>query len=308
MVGIGAALRRPDRRRFLTAASFALAAGLCARQAGGQGRRQGLRLAAIDWAMMETAIAIDHMPVAVTELIRLREDVPQGIIADDIIDLGLRGAPNFELLQLARPDLILTSPYYTWYEERLRGIAPVLSLPFFLPGEPPLPKALDALNRLAAAVVDPDAGRTARIRVEAELSRHARSVARFRERPFCLVEIGDARHLRSFGSDSLYGSTLDRIGLQNAWGGKTEFSFLAPVPIERLAEIPAAILVVAGPVPPQARRSLSRSVLWQRLPAVAENRIYQLPRLNAFGGVLSALAFAAALEGALFQGPVADLA
>lgn len=293
MVGRGAISPRPDRRAFLTAAGILLAAGLPLRAEAGP------RLAAIDWAMLETATALGHMPVAAAELIRFRADVGVPAIPDTVTDLGLRGAPNFELLQLVRPTLILSSPYYTRYQARMEAIAPVLSLPFYQPGAAPLPKAMDALDALARQIGDPAAGGRARARADAHLDRLAARVARHADRPLALVDIGDARHLRAFGFDSLFGSTLTRIGLRNAWSEATAFSFLAPVPLERLADMPDARLVIAGPIPPQAQGALSRSRLWQALPQVAQGRVHHLPRMNAFGGVPTALRFGDLLARAL---------
>ena len=270
-----------------------LAAGLPLRAEAGP------RLAAIDWAMLETATALGHMPVDSAELIRFRADVGVPAIPDTVTDLGLRGAPNFELLQLVRPTLILSSPYYTRYQARMEAIAPVLSLPFYQPGAAPLPKAMDALDALARQIGDPAAGGRARARAEAHLDRLAARVARHADRPLALVDIGDARHLRAFGFDSLFGSTLARIGLRNAWSEATAFSFLAPVPLERLADMPDARLVIAGPIPPQAQGALSRSRLWQALPQVAQGRVHHLPRMNAFGGVPAALRFGDLLARAL---------
>ncbi|WP_394226549.1 ABC transporter substrate-binding protein [Paracoccus marcusii] len=293
MVGRGAISPRPDRRAFLTAAGILLAAGLPLRAEAGP------RLAAIDWAMLETATALGHMPVAAAELIRFRADVGVPAIPDTVTDLGLRGAPNFELLQLVRPTLILSSPYYTRYQARMEAIAPVLSLPFYQPGAAPLPKAMDALDALARQIGDPAAGGRARARADAHLDRLAARVARHADRPLALVDIGDARHLRAFGFDSLFGSTLTRIGLRNAWSEATAFSFLAPVPLERLADMPDARLVIAGPIPPQAQGALSRSRLWQALPQVAQGRVHHLPRMNDFGGVPAALRFGDLLARAL---------
>lgn len=270
-----------------------LAAGLPLRAEAGP------RLAASDWAMLETATALGHMPVAAAELIRFRADVGVPAIPDTVTDLGLRGAPNFELLQLVRPTLILSSPYYTRYQARMEAIAPVLSLPFYQPGAAPLPKAMDALDALARQIGDPAAGGRARARADAHLDRLAARVARHADRPLALVDIGDARHLRAFGFDSLFGSTLTRIGLRNAWSEATAFSFLAPVPLERLADMPDARLVIAGPIPPQAQGALSRSRLWQALPQVAQGRVHHLPRMNAFGGVPAALRFGDLLARAL---------
>lgn len=126
MVG-GAA--RPGRRAVLGLAAGLLAAGA----ARGQGAAPP-RLAAVDWAMLETAVAIGHMPVAACELIRFRIDAARPEIPPGVIDLGLRGAPNYELLQLARPDLILSSPFYVQHRARLETIAPVLSVDVYTPG------------------------------------------------------------------------------------------------------------------------------------------------------------------------------
>ncbi|MEA5162879.1 iron-siderophore ABC transporter substrate-binding protein [Cereibacter johrii] len=291
MVGGGAL----SRRSFLTAASLALAAASSLRAAP----LSAPRLAAIDWAMLETAVALGHMPVAACELIRFREDSPEPSVPEDVVDLGLRGAPNFELLQLVRPDLILTSPYYTRYEARLMQLAPVLNLPFYVRGEPPLAKTFAALHELARAIDDPGAASRAEEAAEARFDAVAADLRPMADRPLCLVNIGDARHLRAFGFDSLFGSVAARLGLDNAWQGQTRFSFLAPVQIEELASLPEARVVIVGEIPVQARRGLARSRLWQALPAVQGGRVYQLPEVNAFGGLPSALRFAGLLGAAL---------
>ena len=48
------------------------------------------RLAAIDWAMLETAVALGVMPVAATELIQFRVDAVEPEIPATVADLGLR--------------------------------------------------------------------------------------------------------------------------------------------------------------------------------------------------------------------------
>ncbi|WP_439116570.1 ABC transporter substrate-binding protein [Paracoccus liaowanqingii] len=298
MVDGGAASRGPSRRRFLTAAGAMLAAS-SAWGASAASPHSVSRLAAIDWAMLETAVALGHMPVAAAELIRFRADAVTPAIPPEVTDLGLRGAPNFELLQLVRPTLILISPYYTRYEVRLAQIAPVLSLPFYIPGEPPLPKAMAALTEMADRIGDPRAGDAAHRQAEADLDCLAARLAPHADRPLALIDIGDARHLRAFGHDSLFGSTLNRLGLTNAWSGRTAFSFMAPVPIERLAEMPEARLIIIGSIPPEARRGLGRSVLWQALPQVAAGRVHHLLQVNAFGAMPSALRFAGLLADAL---------
>lgn len=101
----------------------------------------GPRLAAIDWAMLETAVALGVMPVAATELIQFRKDAVEPEIPQTVIDLGLRGTPNFELLHVLKPELILVSPFYTRHQAAFERIAPIISLPFYIRGEPPFEKS-----------------------------------------------------------------------------------------------------------------------------------------------------------------------
>lgn len=252
----------------------------------------GPRLAAIDWAMLETAMALGVVPVAACELIRYRADAVSPEIPGQTVDLGLRGSPNFELLQLTRPDLILSSPYYTQIEPRLASIAEVMSLPFYIPGESPWPKALAALHALADRLDLVQVAERVVAESEAELATRARRLARWRDRPVYIIEIGDARHFRAFGADSMFGAVLERLGLENAWTRSTRFAFAAPLPLERLVERPEARIVLVSDIPIVARRALARSVLWNRLEPVAMSRVSTLGEVNPFGGVPAGLRFA----------------
>ncbi|WP_328591173.1 ABC transporter substrate-binding protein [Rhizobium rhizophilum] len=259
----------------------------------------GLRLAAIDWAMLETAWAIGHVPVAASEIIRFRIESASVPLPAETLDLGLRGTPNFEQLRFSAPDLILSSPFYTRHEAALSAVAPVFSLPFFVRGEPSLPHALDAIEALAERLDDPVAGHRSRQDAETQFDRIAARLKAHADRPVMLIDFGDARHFRAFGFDSLYGSTLTRLGLANAWQDGTQFSFAAPVPLDRLADMPDASFVIVSPVPLEAREQLQRSVLWNALVPVKAARVHQLSATNAFGGVPSALTFAEGLAKAL---------
>ncbi len=67
---------------------------------------------------------MDIVPVAAAELVLFREVAVEPAVPASVIDLGLRGTPNFEALKLARPDLIFNSAFYAWVEPRLAEIAP----------------------------------------------------------------------------------------------------------------------------------------------------------------------------------------
>ncbi|KQY51403.1 amino acid ABC transporter substrate-binding protein [Rhizobium sp. Root491] len=257
------------------------------------------RLAAIDWAMLETSVALGIMPVAATELIQFRAGAVEPEIPETVSDLGLRGAPNFELLQLTRPDLILISPFYTRYTGRLEAIAPVFSLPFYVKGEPPFEKSLAAVSALGEKLGRADEARKVLDEAHLALQAMRTRLAGFASRPTYVINIGDARHFRAFGEDSMFGDILGRLGLTNAWVDRSQFTFAAPVPLENLADVADARIVIVSDVPVEARESLRNSAIWRALPAVRENRVVTLGNVSPYGGITAAMRFARLLTEAL---------
>lgn len=282
------------RRAFLAAAAVAAVAGRAQ-----SGLAQSLpRLAAIDWAMAETAMAIGHPAVALAELIAFRRVAPAEP-AQDSVDLGLRGAPNLEALSLTAPGLILSSSYYSFAEPQMARIAPVFSRALYVPGEAPLPKVTTLVTELAQEIGLPDAAAPV---LQSATDEFAALASRIPSHlPCLLLEIGDARHVRLFGADSLFGGALESLGLVNAWTEGTRFAFYAPVPMERLAEFPDCRFVIVGAAPPQAHRALARGILWNSLAPVRRGHVHVLPAMNAFGGLPSALHFARTLCATLEQ-------
>lgn len=257
------------------------------------------RIAAIDWAMLETVVALGVTPVAATELIQFRKDAVEPPVPAEVTDLGLRGAPNFELLHLSRPDLILISPFYTRYTGRLEAIAPVFSLPFYVKGEPPFAKALSAVSALGKKLGKIDEAQKVLDETARSLETMRERLAAFAARPTYIINIGDARHFRAFGADSMFGDILDRLGLPNAWKDRSQFTFAAPVPLENLAETPEARIVIVSDIPVEARQSLRNSVIWQSLTPVRENRVTMLENINPYGGITAGMRFARLLTEAL---------
>ena len=279
----------PIRRRALLRGAFT---SLALAPAYPLWARDTPRLAAIDWAMLESALAIGAVPVAACELVRFRADAMEPEVPANVTDLGLRGSPNFELLQLTRPTLILSSPWYARIQPRLSAIAPVMSRAVYGEGAAPWPRAIRAMTDLAERLNRPEAALHAESRAMQTLEALRSRLALWQDRPVYVVQIGDARHVRAFGADSMFGNMLDLLGLENAWRGQTEFSFAAPTPLERLAERPEARILAVSGIPAEAAPALRRSVLWNRLEPVAQGRFAALPGVNPFGALPAGLRFA----------------
>lgn len=278
-------------RRAVVAAALALSCGRAAATAP-------KRPATLDWAILETLLALGHPPVAATELIQFRAVAVEPPVPARVADLGLRGLPNFETLLFARPDIIFNSNFYAGLEPRLDAIAPVESFDLYRPGVAPWAPMVAMTRTIATRLGDAGAGEALVAGTEAEFAR-LRGRLGVVGRPVLPINLGDARHFRAFGFDSMIGEAISRLGLANAWSVDTSYSATAPVGIEVLAQHPQAWIVLIGPTPLDAQQVLERSAFWRALPAVAAGRVLWLGPVNPFGALPSARRFARLLTQAL---------
>ncbi|WP_312861761.1 iron-siderophore ABC transporter substrate-binding protein [Segnochrobactrum spirostomi] len=258
-----------------------------------------LRVATLDWAVLETLLAIGNVPVAAAELVLYRQIVVSPPPPPAVVDVGLRGMPNYEALLAARPNLIVSTNFYLWATPALERIAPVETVTFYGLGAPSFELSCTATRAIADRIGTPAAGAALIARTEASLDAFHRDLAGVAGRPMLVINLGDARHFRVFGMDSLFGAVLARIGLANAWDGPTRYSASAPIGIERLAAFPDATIVILPPVPPEAVRMFAESRLWRALPAVRNGRVVTLDPVNPFGALPTAVRFGTLLRDAL---------
>ncbi|RWN48644.1 MAG: iron-siderophore ABC transporter substrate-binding protein [Mesorhizobium sp.] len=282
----------PNRRQVLALAAAALLPPVAARAAA-------MRVAAIDWGMLETLLALGIEPVAATELIQFRKIAVEPRVPQSVTDLGLRGAPNYELLRIVAPDVIVISNFYEYQRPMLERIAPVFAQTVYEAGVPPY-----VLAEAATLALGEKLGRQAEAErytdeTADEIARLRGTLPRASGRPVFVISLGDSRHFRAFGRDSMFGDVLTRLGLVNAWTDETSYSAAAPVGLEALARVPEASILIVSPLPADVGRSLPTNALWNALPAVRQNRVAVLEPVNHFGCLPSARRFARLATAAL---------
>ena len=272
----------------------ALMAAACA--SGRARAAEPQRIAVLDWALAELALALGLRPVAVAEMALYDRRVGEPSLAPGTIDLGLRSQPSLERLASIRPDLILALSGYGPSEARLRKIAPTLALEIYGTRRHPLDLSREALHAIAAA--------TGREAMERDvIDRFDRTMAAIRERlrskshrPILIPNFVDERHADVYGFGSLFDAVLTRLGLTNAYSGPTNPWGFATIGLSEIAAYPDARLLVVSPGVPAG---LADSALWHSLPSVRAGRVSILPPVWQFGALLSAERFAVAVGKAL---------
>jgi ferric hydroxamate transport system substrate-binding protein len=281
-----------SRRAFLMGAATLAAAPSSLAQTSATA---GPRTATLDWALLETLLALGADVVAGPELRQFRDVAVAPAVPESVSDLGLRGLPNLETLAFARPDVIFNSNFYAWADPLLSGIAPTHNLGIYLPGENPYDMAQKATVAIGDRLGNPRAASYVAETAQ-RLDTLRQTLAAGDGRPVLPINLGDARHYRVFGSDSMFGSVLTRLGIENSWTGATAYSAAAPVGIETLASMPDTWIVLIPPHPLDAIATLDRSAFWNALPAVREKRVITLASVNPYGALPAAARFAEELS------------
>ena len=250
------------------------------------------QVALFDWGLAETLLSIGVTPIALAETGGYRKWVLEPELPDQVIDLGLRLAPNFELLASLRPDLIITTPEIHPLHPMLEKIAPTKQLSIYRPDG----KAWDHSRQCAVEM-----GRLLGVQqqtddflrqVDATLSATRQRIDGKAQRPVYLVTFIDHRHVRIFGANSIFQTVLERLGLTNAFTGWTNYWGFTTRGIEHLAEQPDAQLIYIEPAPKAALETMTNSPLWHALPFVRSGHVKALPPVWSFGGLASGVRLA----------------
>jgi len=260
-----------------------------------------IRVAVLDWALMETMFAIEYVPIAVVAASDWYRGNMGPRLPAGVADLGLSPEINFELLASLKPDLILMSPFVEQLEPALKRIAPTWDLSVFEPAESPLLYQRQLTQMIGARLGRVAATEQFLAEAERTLDQCRAHLVTRSARPVLLVNFIDARHVRVYGGNGLYQNVLDRIGLVNAWKGQTNYWGYVTVGIERLATNGDLHLIAFEPIPPDSRSTLQRSPLWSELPFVRAGHLSILPGVLMFGALPSALRLACFLDEYLVQ-------
>jgi len=242
-------------------------------------------------ALTESLLGLGVAPRAVVNAGFYREFVASPQLPGDVIDLGPSIEPNLEYLQRLAPELIIGT---SWQLEGtlLSRIAPLRTFDIYTANAQPYRNAGQVVLELGALV-------NRRAEAQALLEQTDRLLEQLRvrlapvsQRPVYIARLNpDGRHLLLFGAKGMYQAVLERLGLRNAYQGRTNAWGGSPaVGIETLLEQPdASLLYYTNPREAlAAQRRLDNSPIWRALPMIREGRALGLPRFYPSGGLLTA--------------------
>jgi iron complex transport system substrate-binding protein len=256
------------------------------------------RVAVLEWQQTEDLLSLCVSPVAVADPEGFAtwdsaEELPEGVT-----DVGTRGEPNLETLFGTDPDLVVIEAY-TAEDEIIKQLeeydVPVLATKGADAADP-VGQMIDTFELIAQAT-----GREERADVvvedfQATLEEGKQAIADAgAETDFVYFDgwiQGGNVAIRPFGQGSLIGELGEELGLTNVWKGEVDPAYgLGQTDIEGMSEVGDATFFYTGTTDPAGdiNAELAKNAVWQKIPAVAEDRAHAFPEgIWTFGGPRSA--------------------
>lgn len=262
------------------------------------------RIVTLNWAATEALLLLGETPVGVADKAGYSVWVREPELPDAVPNIGTRVAPSLEAIAELKPDLIVTSSEMSPATDLLERIAPTYVVSVYKKGSTPYPKAREMLLTLGEMLGRKDQAEAVLADIDHTLATERRRLEEhgLDDQPIALVNFLDDRHVRIYAPNGLYQTTLNALGLANAWPHPGNYWGFSVVGLEAIAPFPNNRIVVIEPIRPGLSDHLENSPFWTHLPAVRREQVYQVGAVWPFGGVFPVKRLATELTDALIQG------
>jgi ABC-type Fe3+-hydroxamate transport system substrate-binding protein len=248
------------------------------------------RVVSLDYGLAQTLIELGVPPMGLVDTTGWANWTVEPPLPPNVANLGSSHEINMELLQLLRPDLIVSTPYLEWVKPQLEQIAPVKSFPIHALGSSPFPHIVDATRELGRML-----GRTAEAQAlieRSEMELRAARAATSHLGKVAVITFIDERNIRIYGPGGIFQDVFDRLGLENAWTRPTNEWGFGDIGMADLFDIGDAQLFYMDPVPPDVLANLPGSPLWRSMPFAQSGHVQRMESVLMFGTLPSATRFA----------------
>ncbi|MGN2670761.1 ABC transporter substrate-binding protein [Aliivibrio fischeri] len=255
--------------------------------------RMPQKIVVLDWVLAETVLSLGVEPLGVADAKGYRAWVMTPKLPSNVLDVGSRREPNLELLTELNPDVILISKHMSAMYEKLNTIAPTLVYTVYSNEKTPLIAAKDITIQLGRLLDKEHQALQLIDQTEKKLIENGDKIRHLQqqEKPLLFVRFINDKTVRIHSEGSLAQSTINVMGLTNAWHEPTNLWGFTTAGIEKLVQYQQANVLIFGPLKEEDKVKLTQSALWQAMAFTRSDSVYELPAIWTFGGLISAQRF-----------------
>ena len=257
----------------------------------------------LDFAIAETLFEILDTPVAMGGVNNYKSWVGENSTPQNLVSIGTIPQPNKELISTINVSTILAPPQYIYLEDYLSRIAPVEQLSLYNNNPMRSWEKMVKFTKEIGVRVGREQEANFLISESEEYFSRLREVPNSIPSPLLIIQFLDERHVRVYGENSLPGTVLDQLELDNAWDGPTNQWGFSIISISELFNYDVHLVIVDASHLPSRKAvqdGIMASGLWNRLPSVQKSNTTLLnANFWVFGAIPSTIRFADSLVNAL---------
>lgn len=253
------------------------------------------RVVAVDWTAAEILSFLEYKIAAIGDKRNYKIWVKEPNLDEEVIDLGLRMKPNLENLIKLKADVIIIPSFFEFNKNTLVQYANIAVIDAYKEGDL-YENLIKATNKIAKIIDKESKAKELIEQHEKFFEKLLNEFIKFGDRPFAVVQFVDNKRVRIYGKNSIYGVSLEKLGLKNAIGDEFDFNLwgIATIPITSLFSIPKNTrLVVIEPNPVDIEREIKFNGIYRALGFF--NDYIKIKPVWSAGGFISMQRFATIL-------------
>lgn len=246
-----------------------------------------------DWGVGATLVMMDHPPMAIGDKRTYPTWVDQPELPAQVIDAGIRGQPNVELLAQLQPDLILDTFFYENTRTVYDPSIPVYDIDFGIKNSNTEQRKtwtpfIQATYKIGTLLKKPEYAQRYVDNSKQRIVEAGRTVRKYiGSKKVLVVSFWDARQLQVDTINSYTTLALTTMGLEVEEIGDGSHWGTTSLPIHSLYELPKdTCLVITEPIPETTKYEIAHSPIWQRSPFFSPDAcVYIIDPVWTNGGI-----------------------
>ena len=257
------------------------------------------RVVALGWEIMEMVIALGIKPVGVSNVSDYKKWVALNHMPDGVIDMGPRNQINLEKIYSVKPDIIIIGSSQVKYIDKLEKIAPVMFVEIYKSNENLFRNMENNFIKIGK-LFDRQKKAEKIMQQTYELIKQKGKLVKDKNSPVAFARfLRNGKRFRLHGEQSMAGSVINIMGLQNAYKGKTNHWGFALMNAEKLRKLSKNMQFIYIKDEWGGYHSITKNPLWKTFPFVINKKKYSIPDVWTYGGPLSAQKIATYISNAL---------
>ncbi|MGF1733932.1 ABC transporter substrate-binding protein [Photobacterium satsumensis] len=260
------------------------------------------RVVALNWDIAEQLVELGIAPIAMPDIAGYNEWVVKPALPDTIEDIGTRVEPNYEKIASLNPDVIIIASPQLDLLPQLERIAPVMYYQTYSSEHSNAQSAIDNFRLIAQLVGKQEVAEARLVHMEKrffELKQQLESAYKGELPKVATLRFASTTSVYLYGENAISRYALDKLGIEAAMPQPSNQWGVTQKRITDLQQVGNGTVLYFQPFAQEEQ--LKKSVMWQAMPFVRQQRVNSVEATWSYGGAMSILYMAEALTASLLE-------